>query len=108
MLIERYQFPQHSWCQLLSQDDVRRPISFEHPMRYERIRSPLILDFLRRLAEGQRLRLRKHVGNQHVMVPPEWIQRAMECNKVARDQPRALVNQLIERVLSICSGLAPI
>src|SRR5262245_46680274 len=39
---------------------------------------------------------------------PQRIERLRECDEVARDQPRALMDQLVERVLSIGSRFSPI
>src|SRR5208282_5346728 len=66
------------------------------------------LDLLRCLAEGQRLGLCANIGNQHVVVPPEWIERLRKSDEVARNQSRSLVNQLVKRVLAVGSGFSPI
>ena len=42
------------------------------------------------------------------MVPAQRVQRLDEGDEVARDEPRALVNELIERMLAVRAGLAPI
>ena len=60
------------------------------------------------LAERQRLGLREDVGQQHVVMPSERIERLVEPDEVARDEPRALMNQLIERMLTVGSRLAPV
>src|SRR5205823_14640321 len=60
------------------------------------------------LAEGQRLGLREHVRHQHVVVATNRIQRFRERDEIAWNEPRALVDQLIERMLAVGAGLAPV
>ena len=62
----------------------------------------------RRFAERQRLGLRKHVRHQHVVMRPERRKRLRERNEIARNQPGALMDQLIKRVLAIGARLAPV
>src|SRR5271166_1479978 len=52
--------------------------------------------------------LREDVGEQHVMLFAQRVQRLAEGDKVARDQTRPLVDQLIERVLAVGTRLTPI
>ncbi len=77
-------------------------------MRHQPVRCAFGFDLLRRLAKGKRLGLREDVGHQQVMMVAERVQRLEESEEVARDQPRALMNQLVEAVLSIGAGLAPV
>src|SRR5579884_2411066 len=76
-------------------------------MRREPVRRPLRLHLFERLAEGKRLGLRENVGNQQIVMPSERIQRAAKGDEVARDEFRALVNQLIEGMLAVGARLAP-
>src|SRR5579863_1658117 len=77
-------------------------------MRNKPVRRTLRLHLLRRLPKRQRLRLRKDIREQNVVMGSQRIKRFVEPNEVARDQPRSLVDQLIERVLPIRARLAPI
>ena len=61
-----------------------------------------------RLAERQRLGLRKNVGDQNVVMRAQRIERLAERDEVARNQSRSLVNELIERMLAVGPGLAPV
>ena len=61
-----------------------------------------------RLAERQRFGLREHIRDQHVVMAAKLIQRLGERDEVARNQPRPLVDQLVERVLAVGSRLAPV
>src|SRR5213078_3753385 len=71
---------------------VRGPIAEKDSMRNETVGRALGLDLLARLAEGQRLRLRKHVGHQHVVLATERVQGVRERDEVTRNQPRALMD----------------
>ena len=69
---------------------------------------PSALTSLGGLAEGQRLGLGEDVGHQHVVMPAERVQGLGEGDEVAGDEPRALVDQLVEGVLAVGAGLAPV
>src|ERR1700680_877676 len=73
-------------------DRIRRTIAFEHAMRDEPIRRALGFDLLRRFAESQRFGLGENVCQKHVMVVAERIKRLCEGDKVARDEPRSLMD----------------
>ena len=60
------------------------------------------------LAERERLGLREHVGHQQVVVLADRVERVREADEVARDQARALVDQLVEGVLPVGARLAPV
>src|SRR5579863_5131177 len=77
-------------------------------MRHEPVRRALRLNLLRSLAKGQRFRLRENIGQEHVVMRPERIERLIERNEVARYQPGPLMDELIERMLTVGPRLAPI
>ena len=108
VLIERDQLAQRFGGELVRQDDVGRAVALKDAMRNEPIRCPLGLYLLRGLSKCQGLGLGKDVGQQHVMVPPKRIEGLLKTNEVTGNQPGALVNQLVERVLTIGSRLAPV
>src|SRR5262249_14628834 len=89
-------------------DGVGGPIAFEPPMRDEPIGRAFGLDLLARFSEGERLSLCKYVRQQHIVMPAELVERLCEGDEVAGNEPGALMDQLIERVLAIGSGLAPV
>jgi len=47
------------------------------------------------------------VGEQHLVVAPDGVVRFRRHQKVARDQPRALMDELVEGVLPVGARLAP-
>ncbi len=77
-------------------------------MRHQPVGGSLGFDLLRGLTEGQGLGLGKDVGQQHVVVASEGIEGFVEPDEVTRNEPGALVNQLVERVLAVGAGLAPV
>src|SRR5215510_1742899 len=77
-------------------------------MRDEPGRGPFSFDFFGGLTEGERSRLCKDVGYKHVLMPSDRIQRLAKSDKVTWDQPGPLMDQLIKRVLSVCSRFAPV
>jgi AsmA protein len=108
VLVERDQFAQHLRRQVLRQDHVGGVVAFESFMRNKPVRRTLRLHFRRRLAEGQRFRLREQVRRQNIVVIAFRIQRLGEANEVARNHFGSLVNQLIEGVLAVGARLAPV
>src|SRR5262245_48839750 len=77
-------------------------------MRHEPIRCTLSLNLVGSLAKRQRFGLGKDVCDERVVMLPKWVERFVECDEVAWNEPRSLMNQLIERVLAICAWLAPV
>ena len=108
VLVERDQLAERGRRQLVEQQRVRRPVAFEHPVRHEPVRRAFGFDFAGRLAERQRFALREHVGDQDVVMRAQRVERLDEGDEVARNQPRALMDQLVERVLAVGAGLAPV
>ena len=108
VLVERDQLAEHRGRQSVGQDRVRRTVALEDAMRHERGGRALGLHLLGGLAERERLGLREDVGQQDVVMPAQRRERVREGDEVARDQPRALMDQLVERVLSVGAGLAPV
>ena len=108
VLVEGDQLAERLRREPFGQDRVRRPVALEDAVRDEPIGRAFGLDLLGRLAEGQRLGLGEDVRQQHVVVPAERVERLRERDEVAGDEPGALMDQLVERVLAVGSGLAPV
>src|SRR5258708_22658773 len=108
VLVQRHELSERGWGKTIQHDGVRRPIAFEHSMRDEPIGRAFGLDLLARFSEGERLGLCKYVGQQHIVMSAELVERLCEGDEIAGDEPSALVDQFIERVLAIGSGLAPV
>ncbi len=60
------------------------------------------------LPNASALGLRKYICHQNVVMPAQLGERVAERDEVARDQPRALMDELIERVLAVRAGFAPV
>src|SRR5262249_56308220 len=83
-------------------------VALEYPVRDEPIGRAFGLDLLARFSKGERLGLCKYVRQQHIVMSAELVERLCEGDEVTGDEPGALMDQLIERVLAIGSRLAPI
>ena len=108
VLVEGDELAERRRREPLGEDGVRRAVALEDAVRHQPVGRALGLDFLGRLAEGQRLGLGEDVGQQDVVVPAERIERLAEGDEVAGDQPGALMDQLVERVLAVGARLAPV
>ena len=111
MLVQRDQLAEHPRGERGREDRRGRAVAGEGPRRHERPGRPLGLDLLGGLAERERLGLREEVREeQAVHIAPivgERIGGVHECDEIGRDQPRALVDQLVEGVLSVGARLTP-
>src|SRR5690348_1308203 len=83
-------------------------VTLEHAMRHKPIGHALRFCLLGSLSECQCFSLGEDIRHEHVMMPTQWIGRLRKSNKVARNESRSLVNELIERMLAIGSWLAPV
>src|SRR5689334_21180913 len=108
VLVQSDELSERRRGEAIQQDRVGRPIAFAYPVPDEPIRRPYGLDLFARLAEGERLGLRKYVRQQHVMMAAEPVERVGERDEVARHEPGALVDQLVERVLTVGTRFAPV
>src|SRR5690348_17326429 len=92
VFIESNQLAQRRRGQLLHQNSVGGPVSLKCAMGNQPIGGAFCLYLLARLAEGESFCLGKDIGDQHVMVSSEGIQRAAESDEVSRDEFGALMN----------------
>src|ERR1700745_2878189 len=77
-------------------------------MWHQPIRRTFRFYLLRCLAERKCLGLGKNIGDQYVVMTAKRIQCLRESDEVAWDKPSPLVNQLVERVLTVRSRLSPV
>src|SRR5215475_13932670 len=108
VLVESDQLSQRRRRQSVDQDGVGRAIACEHPVRNKPIRRTFGLDLLARLTKGECLALRNDIRQQHIVMTAKPVERPAESNEVTRNEPRALMDQLIEGVLAVGPGLPPI
>src|SRR5262245_63801193 len=105
VLVQRNQLSERGRGQTIHHDGVGGPIAFEYPVRDEPIGRAFGLDLLARFSEGERLGLCEHVCQQHIVMPAELVERLCEGDEITGNEPSALMDQLIERVLTIGSWL---
>src|SRR5215470_16559609 len=108
MLVQGHELAEGLRGEPVEEDGVGWTIALEDPVRHQTVRGALGLHLARCLAEGQRLCLGEDVGDQHVVVVAQGIQGVDEADEVAGDEPRPLVDELIERVLAVGPRLAPV
>src|ERR1700722_1656871 len=108
VVVERHELPQSLRCEPFSNDRIRRAIPFEYAVWNKPPWSSFGLDLLRRFAESQRLGLGANVGDQDVVMTAYRIERLRKSNEVARDEPSALMDQLVKRMLTVGPRFAPI
>merc|ERR1719265_2988673 len=88
-------------------------ISWESLVRDELIFYAFSLQLFCGLAKSQRIRLRKEIGHELIMIrhglarKRDWILRGGEANEFSRNCP-ALVHELVERVLTVGARLAKV
>src|SRR5271157_6453704 len=101
MLVQGHELAQRFGRETLHKDRVGRAVALEDPVAHEPIRRALGFYFLRSFAKGQRLSLGKDIRQEHVVVPPQGVERMAEADKATGDKPGSLMDQLIERVLAV-------
>ena len=100
--------PRRRGVEHLGEDHVGRAIALHHPVRHDVGRRALGADLVGGLAEGQRLGLGEDVRREDVVVVAQRVEGLAEADEVDRDQPRALVDQLVEAVLAVRPRLTPV
>src|SRR5262249_54478445 len=83
-------------------------VTLEYAVGHKPIRHTLRFRLLGSLPERERFGLGKDIGDKHVMMSAERIGRIREGDKVTRNEPGSLMDQLIEGVLSVGPRFAPV
>ncbi len=96
VFVEGDELSENGRRETLGEDRVGWPIAFENPMWNEPVGRAFCLHLLRSLAESQCLCLGEDVRHEHVVVASQRRQGLAEADKVARDESRSLVDQLVE------------
>src|SRR6516164_5017697 len=100
VLIERDQL-----AECFGHDGIGWTIALEHAVRNQPVRSAFRRDLLASLAKCQRFGLRVYVGDEHVVMSAERMERLRKSDEIARDKPGPLVNELVEGMLPVGSRL---
>jgi len=78
----------------VGENDIGRTVAIEDTMRHKRIWRALSFDFCGSFSKSESLGLGKYICQENVVVPAQRRERVAEGDEVARDEPRALMNQL--------------
>jgi glucose-6-phosphate isomerase len=102
---------QHSFYQLIHQGTRLIPcdfIAFVHALNPLGPHHDILMANV--LAQSEALAFGKTPEQVKAEGTPDWLvpHRVFECDKVTRDEPGSLVNELIKRMLTVCSRLAPV
>src|SRR5258708_39168002 len=108
VIVQCYDFAERPGRQLFQQYRIGRAVSFEHAMWNEPIGRSLRPYFVRCLAECERFALCEDVREQHVVLLSKSVEGLVKANEVAGNEAGALVNELVERMLTVSPGLTPI
>ena len=108
MLVERDERAERLGRQLVGEQRVRGAVALEGLEGDEVLRVAVRAALLGGLAEGERLGLGEEVGHELVVVVGDGVVRLAEADEVAGDEVRALVDELVDGVLSVRAGLAPL
>jgi len=105
VFIERNQHAQRVRRELLQQDGIAGMVAVEYLVLHEL--AGLRLRFLARAATHQRFGLRQKIGEKEVVVFLQIVMRLDRDDEIGRNQPGALVQQLIEGMLAVDAAGPP-
>ncbi len=92
----------------LGEEGVGGAVAFEDFVGDEGVGDTFGFDFFGGFAEGQGFGLGEDVGHEHVVMAAERVEGFVEADEVAGDEAGALVDELVEGVLAVGAGLAPV
>jgi hypothetical protein len=69
VLIEPYQLAKNFGSELVGENSIRWPVTFEDPVRHQPIGCTLSLHLIRRLAEGKCFGLGENIGEKYIVMP---------------------------------------
>jgi hypothetical protein len=108
VLVQGHELAESFRGETLSEDCIRRAVALEDAVGYQPLGRALGFDLLCRLSKRERLALGENVRQKYVVVAAKRIERLAERDEVTRDQTGPLMDQLIEGMLAVGSGLTPI
>src|SRR6185437_15434721 len=107
VLIEGYHGAQRTRRELICQYEICGAVAFTDAKRSLEARRAFRRQLLRGLAECQCLGLGKEVSHEQIVLVRVGAKRPAESDEIAGNDLRALMDELIERVLPICPRFAP-
>ena len=92
----------------MREEGVGGAIAFEDAVRDEGFCCAFGADLFGGFAEGEGFGLGEDVGHEEVVVLAEGVEGFEEADEVGGDEAGALVDELVEAVLAVGAGLAPV
>ena len=106
--VERDETPKRGGSEFFPHNDVRRAVALEDAVRGKIGWRAIGLNFVECFSEGEGFGLSKDIRHEEIVVATEGIQRLRESDEVARNETSALVDELVEGMLSVRAWLAPV
>ena len=94
--------------EFFGEDDIGWAVAVEDAVRGECGGGAFGFDFGEGFAESEGLGLCEDIGHEDVVMAAEWVERLGKGNEIAGDEASALVDELVEAVLAVGAGLAPV
>ncbi len=94
-------------CEALEEERIGRAVTFETAVRAQPVGRSFRFHFILGFSESQRFSLGKKIRHQYVVMVSKRIQGLTEANKITWDQACTLMDELIERVLTVRSRFPP-
>jgi len=82
-------------------------VALEDSVRDQGGSRPFGSNLLGGLSKGQRFGLSEQIRHKQIMLGSQGVQRVAKADEIAGDEARALVQQLVERMLTVGALLAP-
>ena len=106
--VERDEAAEDGGGEFFGEDDIGRAVAVEDAVRGECGGGAFGFDFGEGFSEGEGLGLREDIGHEDVVMAAERVEGLGEGDEVAGDEAGALVDELVEAVLAVGAGLAPV
>ena len=94
--------------EFFGEDDIGRAVAVEDAVWGECGGGAFGFDFGEGFSESEGLGLREDIRHEDVVMAAEWVERLGKCDEVAGDEAGALVDELVEAVLAVGAGFAPV
>ena len=106
--VEGDEAAEDEWCEFFGKDDIGWAVAFEDAVWGECGGGAFGFDFGEGFSESEGLGLREDIRHEEVVVTADRIEGLGEGDEVAGDEAGALVDELVEAVLAVGAGFAPI
>ena len=106
--VEGDEAAEDEWCEFFSEYDIGWAVAFEDAVRGERGGGAFGFDLGEGFSKSKGLSLREDIRHEEVVVTAERVEGFGEGDEVAGNEAGALVDELVEAVLAVGAGLAPV